>query len=324
MASTDHLQTALRTLKVLRMLSEAGRELPMSEIAERVGLGSTITFRIVRTLEAAGYVVRGADKAYRAVGSAGAPPLPAALELLRHIADAGAAGLPTLRLQEGSALTAPQLDEALDALSAARLIELGPSGAWAVSPGLLGYARSLLAGDPVLNALRPVMRALSVQTGETVTWFRRSGEEQVVVETIASPHPISYMLATGTRYPLHRGAGGLACLAGLEPADLEAYLQRYADEPSAGDAAALRGRVLRVKAVGYAVSEGERVANAVAGAVPVLGPDGRMAGVLGVMAPAFRMNADEAHAAGARLVALTADLFGRAAPSDAALAEAAE
>lgn len=305
MTQANLLQTGLKTLAVLRLLSESGRGMTMSEVAERTGLGKSISFRIVKTLEEAGFIARGEGKRYRAVGAAGTPPLGAALDLLRLVSDAGAGGAGAEELRAGASMTAGQVDEALTDLEAAGLIRREAPGRWGVSPGLLGYARPLFAGDPVLQALRPVMKLLSEETGETVTWFRLDGESQVVVDLMPSPHPISYTLTIGERHRIERGAGGLACLAFLPDAEIAAI--------AGGDA--LAPRIAEIRAAGYAVSRGERVEGAAAAAAPVFGVDGRLAGSLGVMGPEFRMNERRAHEAGKRLKTLTTGLF---APPDAA------
>ena len=57
------LQTADNALAVLDLLSETP-PLTLTEIAERMGRGKTITLRLVYTLEKRGYLIRGKDNRY--------------------------------------------------------------------------------------------------------------------------------------------------------------------------------------------------------------------------------------------------------------------
>ena len=67
----NQLQTLQRAFDVVRAVSDAGRPLSTSEIAEAIGTGTTIAHRIVRSLEANGYLERDSEKRYRRPASGG-------------------------------------------------------------------------------------------------------------------------------------------------------------------------------------------------------------------------------------------------------------
>lgn len=309
----SQLQTLQRAFDVVRVVSQADRPLTTSEIAEAIGTGPTIAHRIVRSLEANGYLERDAEKRYRRPHSGGMTrTLHEGLRLLQAISTAGGAGAGTLALAAGSGLTEGQVLGALGQLAEAGLVEKRTDGAWAISPGILSYARPVLSENAMLMALRPLMRELWETHQETVTWFRRSGWNQVVAEVLPSARPVRYVLDAGLRFPLYVGAGGKAQLSALPPDELEDYFANISPKAMtrfAVDLDALRQELVGIRTRGYATSFGERVEGAAAVAVPVFGPDGEVAGVLGVMMPIFRTSTSQLAAIGDELVARTRGLF---------------
>lgn len=290
MANSEILTTAEKTLSVLTLVSESGTPLTMSEVSEKSGLSSTITFRILKTLEKSGYLIRGAGKKYSATtGQNGSVSLMAALSLLKSTSNAGSGGASEEQLAISSGLSQEQIKQCTAAFTKFNLIESNGQNHWAISPGILTYATSIIQRDATLLALRPLMHDLAIETGETVTWFRRIGDEQVVTETVLSTNPVRYALAEGSHYPLHRGAAGKACLSTFSDDDIIKYLQSVDKNGSAVNHLRLMKELQNIRKIGYATSNSERVKHASATAVAVKGFNGQYAGVLGIMAPSFRM-----------------------------------
>lgn len=286
----------------------------MTEISVRSDLATTIAFRVLRTLEVSGFVqkLEGSKLYVSTVGETGAPPLAGALQLLRHISEAPPEGLNEQQQLYSSSMSLPQIQSALADLEHARLVEEKESGCWSVSPGILGYAQGLLKGDPTLLALRPIMQSLSDETSETITWFRTVDQKQTIADLIPSTNAIRYQLPVGSIHPLFKGAAGKAWLAALPEDELPDLLHTIITEADCGDEIsieALLTSLSEVRAVGYAVSKHERVENAAAVAVAVRGPRGELAGVLGIMAPDFRMPPSTATYLGEKLTLLTDGLF---------------
>ena len=305
----SQLQTLQRAFDVLGVVSGAGRALSTSEIAEAIGTGPTIAHRIVRSLEANGYLERDAEKRYRRPVSGGMTrTLSEGLRLLREVAAAGAAGIAARAMMERTGLTEAQVVAALDELADAALVERQGEARWAISPGILAYARPILSEDAQLARLRPLMRELSASYEETVTFFRSAGWNQVVVEVLPSPRPVRYVLDPGTRFPLYVGAGGKAHLAMLPQDVVDDYLGSLSPRIYTRfevDIDALRRELVAIRARGYATSFGERVEGAAAVAVPVVGPEGDVGGVLGVMMSIFRTSAGALTEIGEALVSRT-------------------
>lgn len=305
----NQLQTLQRAFDVVRAVSDAGRPLSTSEIAEAIGTGTTIAHRIVRSLEANGYLERDAEKRYRRPLSGGMTrTLHEGLRLLQEVSAAGAGGMGAAALAARMDLTDGQVVSALTQLADAGMVEARGDGAWAISPGILAYARPVLSQNAQLAALRPLMRDLADHYEETVTWFRRSGWNQVVVDVLPCPRPVRYVLDAGTRFPLYVGAAGKAQLAQLPGDEVDAYLTTLSPKLFTRfevDVDALRQELVATRSRGYAVSIGERVEGAAAVAVPVFTLEGEVAGVLGVMMPIFRTSPAQLAAIGDDLVART-------------------
>ncbi len=107
---TRQLPTLPRAFDVVRAVSDAGRPLSTSEIAEAIGTGTTIAHRIVRSLEANGYLERDSEKRYRRPSSGGMTrTLHEGLRLLQEVSSAGAAGLGADALAARMGLTDGQL-----------------------------------------------------------------------------------------------------------------------------------------------------------------------------------------------------------------------
>jgi len=305
------LQTLTRAFEALRIVAEAAAPPTLSEIAERLGTGTTIAFRLLKSLEANGYVERGADKRYRRpAGWAAVPTLTEGLRLLRELA-ASDGGVPVPVLAARLGLSRSRVEDGLRQLREAGLAETGTEEVWSVSAGILGYAAPVLTRDATLAKIRPVMAEFVRRTNETVSWFRRVGWNQVVVEAIPSSHPVRYVLDVGTSFPLYVGAAGKAHLASLPIDEVEAYLADL--RPAAFtrhlvDPQALAAELAVIRSRGYATSSGERVEGAASVAVAVAGSGGTL-GVLGVMFPIFRTSPALLDGLGVDLVERTRDLF---------------
>ena len=221
---------------------------------------------------------------------------------------AGPAGGTALALAAAAGLSEKQALAALGQLADAAMVERRGDGRWAISPGILAYARPVLSDDALLSSLRPLMRELSATYEETVTFFRSAGWNQIVLEVLESPRPVRYVLDPGTRFPLYVGAGGKAHLAMLPQDRVDDYLANLSPRIFTRfevDIGALRRELVAIRALGYATSFGERVEGAAAVAVPVMGPEGEVGGVLGVMMPIFRTSTGALAEIGEALVACT-------------------
>lgn len=104
----------------------------------------------------------------------------------------------------------------LATLTQFRLVAKGEDGRYRSAAGLAVLGASFDNNLRQLSA--PTLRALADELGTTVSLLVAEGDEQVAVAVIV-PTQVPYQLAfhEGSRYPLDRGAAGIALLASMPP-----------------------------------------------------------------------------------------------------------
>ncbi|MBO0864645.1 MAG: helix-turn-helix domain-containing protein [Mycobacterium sp.] len=138
----------------------------------------------------------------------------------------------------------------LGTLAEFRLIAKGEDGRYrpAAALGVLGASFD----RNVRQLSVPTLRALADDLGTTVSLLIAEGDEQVAIAVIV-PTQVAYQLAfhEGSRYPLNRGAAGIALLASMAPRPGE------------------RDLVVRAREQGWVITYGEIEPNTYGLAVPV-------------------------------------------------------
>ncbi|MFI5267321.1 MAG: IclR family transcriptional regulator [Chloroflexota bacterium] len=163
-----------------------------------------------------------------------------------------------------------------------RLAELAPPGS-----------------EPDLRRLAlPIMRQLREETEETVTLHLVEDGSHVVVEQVESEHEIRRINPIGQPVLLLTGATARVILAFLPPDEKAAILgsAAAAERPSEAELADIRAR-------GYSLSPGERLAGGTAMSAPIFDHDGHVCAALSVSGPRFRFTMARAARFGPALVA---------------------
>lgn len=134
---------------------------------------------------------------------------------------------------------------------------------------------------------------LAERTADTVYLTLRIDDEAVCIGRQEGAFPIKTLtLRVGDRRPLGVGAGSLALLAFLEPAEIE----RRIDAQSARlaqfgiDAATLQGMVEISRRIGYSLNDGRIIPGMTAVAVPILAANGEPVAAISVAAISTRMD----------------------------------
>ena len=142
-------------------------------------------------------------------------------------------------------------------------------GLFRLGPSLWRLGSSYRRNFDLDEFIRPVLRELVNETGETASFSVRDGDERVCLYRENSRSPIRHHLDEGARLPLDRGAAGRVLLA-------------YAG---------LNGSENPIIRDGFAISVGERSPDVAAVAVPVLHADGEIRGALAISGLASRFDA---------------------------------
>jgi len=145
----------------------------------------------------------------------------------------------------------------------------------------------------------PIMRQLSVETGESVVLMVYSDGEAVCVEGVESQaSQFRYVAPIGQRYPLHAGAGGKVLLAFQSEEAIDKCLQRPLPkytEKTITDPQLLRRELREIRTQGYAVNYGAVQVGVTAIGAPIRDHGGAVVAAMTLVGPAFRVTVDRAH-----------------------------
>jgi DNA-binding IclR family transcriptional regulator len=138
----------------------------------------------------------------------------------------------------------------LSTLAQFRLVAKGEDGRYRSAAGLAVLGASF--DNNVRQLSLPTLRALADELGSTVSLLVAEGDQQVAIAVIV-PNNVFYQLSfhEGSRYPLDRGAAGIALLASMPPRPEE------------------RDLVPQTRRQGWVITHGEVEPNTYGLAVPV-------------------------------------------------------
>lgn len=184
---TEGAETARRALRLLEALATGPDQRTADELADRVGLTRSTTYRLLRVLQEELYIDR-------------------------------------------------------------------VDGSYTLGSRLVGLAAAALPELDLYASVRPVLRRLVLESGETVTLHRRVGDLAVLVLGAENTEESLRRVArVGEAGPLFRGASGLAILASLSAEEVAGVVARAAAEP---DRHAVLSQVARARELGCAISHG--------------------------------------------------------------------
>lgn len=281
------LRTLSRALDVLAMIETSSQPLTMTAIADRLEEAGPVIFRILKTLEAKGYIRRDGDskrylpsEAHDRLGTARL-----LVQVMQSLSGSSPQTVEELAAEGDRGKSSVEL--VLGIMKDAGLAIVSQQGEWSLSPHLPELSRSQSTGQ-LLERVRPVMHKLFEATGETVALFVRSGNLQVALDVMASRQPLRYAVEMGSVFPVTRGAAGKACMAWLGEEEINWILEDKALANERVNRSRLLQELADTRARGFAISFGERIVGAAAAAVPVLGSDGSVSAVIAVTGPASR------------------------------------
>lgn len=158
----------------------------------------------------------------------GSQTLARGLTALQMVADAPA-GLTVQQLADQVGVHRTIAYRLLTTLAEFRLVAKGEDGRYRPAAGLAVLSASF--DRNVRQLCLPTLRALADELGTTVSLLVAEGDQQVAIAVIVPSH-VAYQLSfhEGSRYPLDRGAAGIALLACMPPRPGERELVSRARE----------------------------------------------------------------------------------------------
>ena len=168
------------------------------------------------------------------------------------------------------------------------------NGLHQVGPQAVKLAMAIMQNREFPKSARTAMEWLSEASSETVILgsIDETGMQVVYSDVIDATNPLRFIIKMGTIRPLYTSASGLAILAYMEPADLQAYLEsvefvRYAPG-TITSLAALKHKLKEIRGRGTAVSIDGMFEGVFSIAAPVVNGTGQVQAGLSISAPSTR------------------------------------
>lgn len=178
----------------------------------------------------------------------------------------------------------------------------GDSRRYALGPAVLRLAAAYRDRLDIRQLALETMQELSASTNETATLSVRNGDHRIYVDQVNPPREVKMTVQVGQPFPLHAGSSSKAFLAFLPESERDDYLARHELRPltdnTITDVSVLRRELDTIRQQGFAVSMGERQADAASVAAPIFDQDGPIA-VISVCGPIERFRETVAETAAA-------------------------
>jgi DNA-binding IclR family transcriptional regulator len=211
-----------------------------------------------------------------------------ALALLEELRDSEQ-GLGVNELARRIGVNPSTASRLLATLESAGFVQRDGHGPYRLGVSLLTLADRVLSRLDLGALARPVLVALMERTGETATLSLPGEREAITVDSVPSRSSVVSMARLGRPSVAHATAVGKVMLAfGGGPLPRERDLTALT-ERTITDRAALAREIERVQENGYGTVFGEREVDVNAIAAPVWGRSGALAAILGIQAPASRL-----------------------------------
>jgi DNA-binding IclR family transcriptional regulator len=214
-----------------------------------------------------------------------------AVEALRALAGA-ARGLGVTEVADRIGVAKPTAYALLRTLEAGHLVSQDHvTGKYRLGPALLELGNAYLETHELRGRSVVWADSLATRANEAVWVGVLSGDHVIVVHHAFRPEGAVQILEVGAALPWHTCALGKAIAANLEDERVEALLTApltVLTGSTITDAAELAAQLAQVRAVGYALEDGEAAIGDAGVAAPVLDRDG-VVGAIGLVGPVERL-----------------------------------
>lgn len=148
-------------------------------------------------------------------------------------------------------------------------------------------------GSALVTKARPVMEKLNQETTESISLSIIDKYERKCIYHIESHHELTTLTFVGQTSPLYAGASAKALLAHLPNEEVEMYLKEVSLKPFTNETIDKKENLIneltKIRELGYAMSNGERVKGAASISTPVFDPNNQVIASLTVIIPSARL-----------------------------------
>lgn len=196
-------------------------------------------------------------------------------------------------ISRASGLNKTTTHRLLRALQSESLIDRNPAtSAYSLGAGLMALGVQALASSDLRRRVRPVLRSLARESGETATLEVPFEDNMLILDEVAGTHVIGSAGNIGTRWPIHATSTGKAWLA-FDETGIERLEQKL--KPVTGSTLterdALQPQLAEIRRRGYAVTVDEVEEGYTAVATIIRGVLGDVQGALCIGGPTQRLSA---------------------------------
>jgi DNA-binding IclR family transcriptional regulator len=214
------------------------------------------------------------------------------------------------QLSKASGLNKTTTHRLLRALQSESLIDRNPStSSYSLGAGLMALGVQALASSDLRRRVRPMLRALANETGETSTLEVPVEDSMLVLDEVCGPQVVTASGNVGTIWPFHATSTGKAYMAFEEEGisrlsyNLSALTDKTLTRPES-----FEPQLIEIRRKGYAVTVDELEDGFTAVATVIRGGLGEVQGALSICGPTQRMNAARRAQLGASLCQAAARL----------------
>ena len=196
-------------------------------------------------------------------------------------------------ISRASGLNKTTTHRLLRALQSESLIDRNPAtSAYSLGAGLMALGVQALASSDLRRRVRPVLRTLARETGETATLEVPFEDNMLILDEVAGNHVIGSAGNIGTRWPIHATSTGKAWLA-FDEAGIERLNEqlRAVTTSTLTERDALQPQLAEIRRRGYAVTVDEVEEGYTAVATIIRGVLGDVQGALSIGGPTQRLTA---------------------------------
>ena len=184
-----------------------------------------------------------------------------------------------------------------------------------LSRKLLSVSHGAIGGQRLLQAASAVLTALRDATGETALLGTLSGSHGVVLDQVASSHPVKVVVEVGHAFPLHTAAPAKAMLAFLSEETRRSLVASMSftkhTKATITSARAFNAELADVREKGYALDRNEESEAFACAAAPVFDHRGEVIAAIWISGPSDRLPLARLPAAGKLVLQFARELSER-------------